>query len=107
MHQGVIRGTDIDLTDRTYDGHTDNGRLLGGLGQLADGQKGDDNFREDYSGYGKGESDDCFITRTVLCFQCSLANAFAMRYGCVIISNDFAFILISFFFEYSQVVVRT
>ncbi|XP_077302238.1 discoidin domain-containing receptor 2-like [Arctopsyche grandis] len=54
MHQGVIRGTDIDLTDRTYDGNSENGKLLGGLGQLTDGQKGDDNFREDYNGYGKG-----------------------------------------------------
>ncbi|XP_046391310.1 discoidin domain-containing receptor 2-like isoform X3 [Ischnura elegans] len=54
MPQGVQRGSGIDLTDRTYDGREEGGRLSGGLGQLVDGQKGADNFRLDVRGYGKG-----------------------------------------------------
>lgn len=57
MHQGIMRGADVNLTDRTYDGFFENGRLFGGLGQLTDGQKGEDNFRDDPHGYGKGKSE--------------------------------------------------
>jgi discoidin domain receptor family protein 2 len=49
---------DIDLTDRGYDGEIQSDRLVNGLGQLVDGQKGQDNYRADISGYGRGE----FIT---------------------------------------------
>lgn len=48
------RGLEIDLSDQTYDGHDENDRLVGGLGQLIDGQRGTDNFRNDIHGYGKG-----------------------------------------------------
>ncbi|XP_031776700.1 discoidin domain-containing receptor 2 isoform X2 [Nasonia vitripennis] len=55
MPQGVLRGSELDLTDRTYDGVEEDGLLSGGLGQLADGQKGADNFfRLDVNGNGKG-----------------------------------------------------
>ncbi|KAK5643044.1 hypothetical protein RI129_009211 [Pyrocoelia pectoralis] len=52
--QGLHRGPELDLSDRTYDGHEENGYLFHGLGQLVDGQKGQDNFRLDLSGHGKG-----------------------------------------------------
>ncbi|KAJ8925152.1 hypothetical protein NQ315_001337 [Exocentrus adspersus] len=52
--QGLRRGPELDLTDRTYDGFEDNGQLTRGLGQLVDGQKGRDNFRMDLAGHGKG-----------------------------------------------------
>lgn len=55
MPQGIKRGSEVDLSDRTYDGHEEAGRLSRGLGQLVDGQKGTDNFRLDVSGNGKGE----------------------------------------------------
>lgn len=54
MPQGIQRGTEVDLTDRTYDGQEDAGYLSGGLGQLVDGQKGPDNFRLDVNSNGKG-----------------------------------------------------
>ncbi|KAK6628865.1 hypothetical protein RUM43_002682 [Polyplax serrata] len=54
MIQGVQRGSEVDLTDRTYDGLEENGRLSEGLGQLADGERGADNFRLDLHGKGKG-----------------------------------------------------
>ncbi|XP_069671795.1 discoidin domain-containing receptor 2 isoform X3 [Periplaneta americana] len=54
MPQGVQRGTEVDLSDRTYDGHEESGYLSGGLGQLVDGQKGQDVFRLDLKGHGKG-----------------------------------------------------
>ncbi|XP_023246903.1 discoidin domain-containing receptor 2 [Copidosoma floridanum] len=53
MPQGVQRGFELNLTDCTYDGAEESGFLTGGLGQLADGQKGPDNFRFD-NGNGKG-----------------------------------------------------
>ncbi|XP_061933185.1 discoidin domain-containing receptor 2 isoform X3 [Apis cerana] len=53
MPQGIKRGSEVDLSDRTYDGREEGGYLSGGLGQLVDGQKGPDNFRLD-SGNGKG-----------------------------------------------------
>lgn len=56
MPQGVQRGSEIDLTDRTYDGQEDEGYLSGGIGQLVDGQKGPDNFRLDSNGNGKGKN---------------------------------------------------
>lgn len=52
--KGVQRGLEIDLSDQTYDGHDENDRLVDGLGQLIDGQRGTDNFRTDIHGYGKG-----------------------------------------------------
>lgn len=55
MPQGIKRGSEVDLSDRTYDGREEAGYLSGGLGQLVDGQKGPDNFRLDVSGNGKGE----------------------------------------------------
>lgn len=51
---GVQRGLDIDLADEVYDGHEDGDRLVGGLGQLVDGQRGTDNYRTDIHGFGKG-----------------------------------------------------
>ncbi|KAF7388967.1 hypothetical protein HZH66_010104 [Vespula vulgaris] len=54
MPQGIKRGSEVDLSDRTYDGSEEGGYLSGGLGQLVDGQKGPDNFRLDISGNGKG-----------------------------------------------------
>ncbi|XP_029040646.1 discoidin domain-containing receptor 2-like [Osmia bicornis bicornis] len=54
MPQGIKRGSEVDLSDRTYDGKEEGGYLSGGLGQLVDGQKGPDNFRLDVSGNGKG-----------------------------------------------------
>ena len=53
MPQGVRHGTEVDLTDRTYDGIDTNGFLTEGLGQLSDKQKGSDNFHDDL-GNGKG-----------------------------------------------------
>lgn len=55
MPQGIRRGADMDLTDRTYDGKEESNQLFNGLGQLVDGQKGRDNFRLDLAGNGKGE----------------------------------------------------
>ncbi|XP_019874685.1 discoidin domain-containing receptor tyrosine kinase B [Aethina tumida] len=54
MPQGIRRGADMDLTDRTYDGKEESNQLFNGLGQLVDGQKGRDNFRLDLAGNGKG-----------------------------------------------------
>lgn len=54
--QGLHRGPELDLTDRTYDGREEGGHLSRGLGQLVDGQKGQDNFRLDLAGHGKGNS---------------------------------------------------
>jgi hypothetical protein len=54
MPQGVQRGTEVDLSDRTYDGREESGYLSRGLGQLVDGQKGQDIFRLDLMGHGKG-----------------------------------------------------
>lgn len=53
--KGVQRGLEIDLSDQTYDGHDEGDRLVGGLGQLVDGQRGTDNFRTDIHGFGKGK----------------------------------------------------
>ncbi|XP_055947357.1 discoidin domain-containing receptor 2-like [Argiope bruennichi] len=54
MPQGERRGVDVNLSDKIYDGIKDDSYLHGGLGQLTDGQKGDDNFKVDTQGYGKG-----------------------------------------------------
>ncbi|KAF4518476.1 hypothetical protein B566_EDAN006481 [Ephemera danica] len=54
MPQGEQRGSELDLSDRTYDGRDEGGYLIGGLGQLVDGQRGADNFRLDIDGHGKG-----------------------------------------------------
>lgn len=45
---------EIDLSDKSYDGHEEDERFVEGLGQLVDGQKGKDNFRLD-QGFGKGK----------------------------------------------------
>ncbi|XP_065160829.1 discoidin domain-containing receptor tyrosine kinase B isoform X2 [Atheta coriaria] len=50
--QGLKRGPEMDLSDRTYDGKEEGGMLTYGLGQLVDGRKGQDNFRLD-TGHGK------------------------------------------------------
>ncbi|KRG03097.1 discoidin domain-containing receptor 2 isoform X2 [Drosophila mojavensis] len=50
--KGVQRGMEIDLSDKTYDGHEEGDRLVNGLGQLVDGQRGKDNFRLDINGFG-------------------------------------------------------
>ena len=67
MPQGVQRGTEVDLSDRTYDGREESGYLSSGLGQLVDGQKGQDIFRLDLMGHGKGKLffffHVCLITR--------------------------------------------
>ncbi|XP_022905687.1 discoidin domain-containing receptor 2 [Onthophagus taurus] len=52
--QGSKRGPEMDLSDQTYDGREEGGYLSHGIGQLVDGQKGQDNFRLDISGHGKG-----------------------------------------------------
>lgn len=46
---------EIDLSDKTFDGLEEGDRFVNGLGQLVDGQRGQDNFRTDISGLGKGE----------------------------------------------------
>jgi hypothetical protein len=61
MPQGVRRGAEVDLSDRTYDGREESGYLSGGLGQLVDGQKGQDIFRLDLKGHGKGTAQCFFI----------------------------------------------
>ena len=45
MPQGEKRGSELDLSDMTYDGEIKDGYLHGGLGQLTDGAEGDFNFR--------------------------------------------------------------
>ncbi|KAH8298160.1 hypothetical protein KR018_010081, partial [Drosophila ironensis] len=52
--KGTSRGMEINLSDKTYDGHEEGDRFVNGLGQLVDGQRGKDNFRIDISGLGKG-----------------------------------------------------
>lgn len=52
--KGVQRGLEIDLSDKTYDGYLEDDKLVSGLGQLVDGQRGKDNFRTDIHGFGKG-----------------------------------------------------
>lgn len=58
--KGVQRGIEVDLSDKTYDGVEESDRLISGLGQLVDGQKGTDNFRSDIHGYGKGKKINLF-----------------------------------------------
>nr|CAI5864950.1 unnamed protein product [Callosobruchus analis] len=55
MPQGVKVSSDLDFTDRTYDGVEEMNYLSDGLGQLVDGKKGKDNFNIDISGFGRGE----------------------------------------------------
>lgn len=45
----------FDLADKTYDGVLLDGILSGGLGQLCDGQVGNDNFKMDAKSRGKGK----------------------------------------------------
>lgn len=68
--KGVQRGIEIDLSDQTYDGRDEGDRLVGGLGQLVDGQRGTDNFRADIHGYGKGNKKLYnFLDIFILCFS--------------------------------------
>ncbi|CAH1980337.1 unnamed protein product [Acanthoscelides obtectus] len=53
MPQGVKVNSELDLTDRTYDGVEEMSHLSNGLGQLVDGKKGNDNFNLDVSGFGR------------------------------------------------------
>ncbi|GFV71738.1 discoidin domain-containing receptor 2, partial [Trichonephila clavipes] len=62
MPQGERRGVEINLSDKIYDGIKDDSYLHGGLGQLTDGQKGDDNFKVDTQGLGKGAPDTAAAT---------------------------------------------
>ncbi|XP_039301403.1 discoidin domain-containing receptor tyrosine kinase B-like, partial [Nilaparvata lugens] len=52
MPQGLVRG-DVDLRDALYDGREEGMRLMGGLGNLVDGHKGNDNFHVEVYGPGK------------------------------------------------------
>ena len=61
MRQGDRRGSEVDLYDFTYDGNQENGFLSGGLGQLTDGEYGQDNFRLDPRGRGMKVRKDMFI----------------------------------------------
>lgn len=67
--KGVQRGIEVDLSDKTYDGVEEEGRLISGLGQLVDGQRGPDNFRSDIFGYGKGKH-HAWSTRITIATQC-------------------------------------
>ena len=51
MPEGDRRG-EVDFHDYTYDGVKKDGMLYKGLGQLADGEYGQDNFRLDLRGRG-------------------------------------------------------
>ena len=51
MPEGDRRG-EVDFHDYTYDGVKKGGMLYKGLGQLADGEYGQDNFRLDLRGRG-------------------------------------------------------
>ena len=51
MPEGDRRG-EVDFHDFTYDGVKKEGMLYKGLGQLADGEYGQDNFRLDLRGRG-------------------------------------------------------
>lgn len=53
--KNIQRSNDIEHSDKTYDGDDEGDRMVNGLGQLVDGQKGTDNFRADVNGFGKGE----------------------------------------------------
>jgi len=55
MRQGDRRGTDLDLYDYSYDGSfvSAGNRLVGGMGQLTDGEEGQANFRLDPSATGR------------------------------------------------------
>lgn len=55
MPQGALRGSEMDLRDRIYDGREENGQLSGGLGQLVDGLKGYDSFRMELEASPKGK----------------------------------------------------
>jgi len=56
VRQGDRRGTDLDFFDYTYDGSVVAGgaRLVGGLGQLTDGDHGPTNIRQHDAAAGAG-----------------------------------------------------
>lgn len=54
MPQGERGGGGPDLRDNSYDGSEEGGWLSGGLGQLLDGHRGQDNFLMDVFGHGQG-----------------------------------------------------
>lgn len=68
----------MDLSDQTYDGRDEGDRLVGGLGQLVDGQRGTDNFRTDIHGFGKGEYT---VFRISSFFLFNSWHAFRLRMG--------------------------
>lgn len=78
MPQGVERGAEVDLSDRLYDGREDAGHLTGGLGQLVDGHKGQDIFRLDLAGHGKGK-----ITQTTATSSDNIYIYIGISWGCV------------------------
>ena len=87
MPEGDRRG-EVDFHDYTYDGVKKDGMLYKGLGQLADGEYGQDNFRLDLRGRGiKVKSADPVIYHTVIfvpisfrcCFPSSYSTMGAMR----------------------------
>lgn len=48
MPQGSIRADNFNFYDHTYDGIWDGNHLQKGLGNLADGRVGPNNFRDDF-----------------------------------------------------------
>ena len=52
---GDSRGGDMAFRDFSYDGLFVNGALVGGLGQLTDGELGHENFRVDARGQNRGK----------------------------------------------------
>lgn len=74
--KGVQRGNEVELFDKTYDGDDEGDRLVGGLGQLVDGQKGMDNFRTDVYGFGKGKSIIRSCNKTHFCYSIAFRSSF-------------------------------
>lgn len=72
--KGVQRGIEIDLSDQSYDGQDEGDRLVGGLGQLTDGTRGNDNFRSDVNGFGKGNIYDSWKITPMQHTNIGLAN---------------------------------
>lgn len=84
--KGVQRGNEVELSDKTYDGEDEGDRLVGGLGQLVDGQKGPDNFRNDIHGFGKGKSvikENVCSIRFLMKFRCK--NFFFVKLDFVVV----------------------
>lgn len=91
--QGLRRGPELDLTDRLYDGREEGGQLAGGLGQLVDGQKGQDNFRLDLAGHGKGKAaiprpDLHLYWPSVQCVRSRFMSVFCRRLHVCLLLDD-------------------